>query len=96
MERLIVILLDAKEFNDVEGKVFHCTNYHSFNMIGVVENTWSNGWCPVSQFKLDDNDKGIIYGRIANELIPEGVYSGSIVSTSDSTLRNKYVKAVAN
>ena len=67
-----VLLLDAKEFAKVEGKVFHYTNYHSFNMKNQVGKLWSNGWCSVSQFKVDA--QGNVYGRIANELIKSGYY----------------------
>lgn len=87
-----ILLLDAKEFSKVEGKVFYYTNYHSFNMNNRVANIWSNGWCPVSQFKVDT--EGNIYGRIANEIIPTGIYSNIIVRTNENTLRRKYQKAI--
>lgn len=38
--------------------------------------------------------KGNIYGRIANELIPTGIYNNIIVTTNESILSNKYKKAV--
>ena len=89
-----ILLLDTKEFAKVEGKVFCYTNYHSFNMKKYVAHIWSNGWCPVSQFKVDT--KGNIYGRIANELIPTGIYNNIIVITNENILSNKYKKAVGN
>jgi hypothetical protein len=57
-----------------------------------VTHIWSNGWCPVSQFKVDT--EGNIYGRIANELVPVGIYNNIIVTTNESTLQYKYKKAV--
>ena len=88
-----ILLLDAKEFSKVKGKVFYYTNYHSFNMNSRVAHIWSNGWCPVSQFKVDIG--GNIYGRIVNELIPTGIYNNIIVTTNESTLKYKYQKAIA-
>lgn len=88
-----ILLLDAKEFSKVEGKVFYYTNYHSFNMKNHVTHTWSNGWCPISQFKVDAD--GNIYGRIANELVPTQIYNNVIVTTNESTLKYKYQKAIA-
>lgn len=88
-----VLLLDAKEFSKVEGKVFYYTNYHSINMKKYVEKLWSNGWCPVSQFKADKN--GNVYGRIANELVPSGYYNNVAIEINESILMNKYKKAIA-
>lgn len=88
-----VLLLDSKEFAKVEGKVFYRTNYYSFDMKNYVEKTWSNGWCPVSQFKVDT--KGNLYGRIANELVPNGYYSNAIIETDDSVLMYRYKRAIA-
>ena len=88
-----ILLLDAKEFSKVEGKVFHYTNYHSFNMNNRVAHIWSNGWCPVSQFKVDI--EGNIYGRIVNELIPTGIYNNIIVTTNENILKYKYQKAIS-
>ena len=88
-----ILLLDAKEFARVEGKVFYYTNYHSHNMKNKVTHIWSNGWCPVSQFKTDKN--GNVYGRIANELIPTGIYNNIIVTDNSSTLNYHYKKAIA-
>ena len=87
-----VLLLDSKEFEKVEGKVFYYTNYHSFNMKKYVSHVWSNGWCPVSRFKVDS--EGNIYGRIANELIPTGVYNNIVVSTNETMLQYRYQKAM--
>lgn len=88
-----VLLLDAKEFAKVDGKVFYHANYHSFNMKNYVKKTWSNGWCPVSQFKVDTD--GNLYGRIANELVPSGYYNYVVIETNESILMNKYKKAIA-
>ena len=88
-----ILLLDAKEFAKVEGKVFYYANYHSFNMKNYVTQTWSNGWCPVSQFKADT--KGNVYGRIANELVPSGIYNGVVITTNDNTLQYRYKNAIA-
>lgn len=87
-----IMLLDAKEFAKVEGKIFCCANY-SFNMKKYVSHVWSNGWCPVTQFKVDT--KGNIYGRVENELIPTEIYSNITVTTTDTVLRYKYSKAIA-
>lgn len=88
-----VLLLDSKEFAKAEGKVFYHANYHSFNMKNYVEKVWSNGWCPVSQFKVDT--EGNLYGRIANELVPSGYYNNVAIETNESILMNKYKKAIA-
>ena len=92
MERMNILLLDAKEFEKVEGTVFLRAHY-SFNMNGLVERTWSNGWCPVTQFKASKD--GQIYGRIANELVPTEVYSGCAVNAKDKILANRYNEAIA-
>lgn len=74
-----ILLLDKKEFAKIEGKVFYKGEYHSFNMKAKVEKTWSNGWCPVSLFKVDES--GNVYGRIANELVPAGYYNNVVVNS---------------
>lgn len=87
-----VLLLDAKEFSKVEGKIFLITNYYSFNMKKFTSHIFSKSWCPVSQFKVDE--KGNVYGRIANELMPVGMYNNVIITTNDKILNNKYKKAM--
>ena len=88
-----VLLLDSKEFEKINGKVFYRTNYHSFNMKKYVAKLWSNGWCPVSQFKVDT--EGNVYGRIANELVPSGFYNNVVIETNESILMNKYKKEMS-
>lgn len=88
-----VLLLDAKEFAKTEGKVFLKANYYSFFVKNKVEKIWSNGWCPISKFKVDA--EGNIYGRIANELVPSGYYNNVTVETDEKVLINRYRKAIA-
>ena len=86
-----ILLLDVKEFSKVEGTVFERGSY-SFNVKDKVEKIWSNGWCPVTQFKVDKD--GRIYGRIANELVPSGYYNNVIITTNNKILQNRYTKAL--
>lgn len=86
-----ILLLDVKEFATVQGTIFERGSY-SFNMKAKVEKLWSNGWCPVTQFKVDDCGK--VYGRIANELVPEDYYNNVVIETCNRTLRNRCSKVL--
>jgi hypothetical protein len=57
-----------------------------------VKKLWSNGWCPVTQFKVDDY--GRVYGRIANELVPVDYYNHVEVETNNRMLRTKCKKVM--
>jgi len=73
MKKLVkVTLVDAKEFSGIVGKQLNEVQ-HSYNMNKKNIATWSNGWCPVSKFKATSN--GLFFGRIANELVPCGIYN---------------------
>lgn len=75
-----VLLLDANEFSKVDGKIFHSENYYSFKI--------GKDWCPISKFKVDKT--GNVYGRIANELIPKGIYNNITIMTDYQILIRKY------
>lgn len=77
-----ILLLDAKEFAEKEGKVFLILDC-SFNMRKYTVEKWSNGWCSVSRFKVDA--EGTIIGRIANELIPKGIYNSVTVEVKETS-----------
>lgn len=75
-----IILKDAKDFNELllSNDYENVRNYNSsFNMVAHgYGKRWSNGWCPVSRIvKID----GIMYGRISNELVPEGIYNECVI-----------------
>ena len=82
-----VLLLDRREFEKIEGKIFHIANY-SFNMKKYLTHYWSNGWCPVTQFKIDA--EGNVFGRIANELVPDGIYNNIAINTNNVILESNY------
>ena len=84
-----IILLDVREFGYVKGTIFERGSY-SFNMKMKAEKLWSNGWCPVTQFKVTDD--GTIYGRIANELVPVDYYNNVSIETNNRMLRTKCKK----
>ena len=86
-----ILLLDIKEFTSTQGTIFERGSY-SFNMKTKVEKLCSNGWCPVTQFKVDDC--GRVYGRIANELVPAGYYNHVEIETNNRVLRNKCSKVI--
>lgn len=86
-----ILLLDVNQFTKVEGRIFERGNY-SFNMKDKVKILWSNGWCPVTQFKVDDY--GRVYGRIANELVPTSYYTNVYIEMEDKTFNNRYTKAI--
>lgn len=86
-----ILLLDVKEFASTQGTIFERGSY-SFNMKNKVKTLWSNGWCPVTQFKVDDC--GTVYGRIANELVPTDYYNQVEIETNNRILRNKCKKVM--
>lgn len=86
-----ILLLDVKEFASTKGTIFERGSY-SFNMKTKVKTLWSNGWCPVTQFKVTDD--GTVYGRIANELVPADYYNHVEVETNNRTLRIKCSKVM--
>lgn len=78
-----ILLLDAKEFAEKEGKTFLILDC-SFDMRNhPVKEEWANGWCPVSRFKIDA--EGTICGRIANELTPKGFYNNITVEVKETS-----------
>ena len=81
-----VTLLDAKEYAKVKGKEFN-RQLTSYNMRKYTGRLWSNGWCPISVMKKTED--GNIYGRIANELVPTGIYNGITVTSTDKTAEKR-------